>query len=390
MDALLTLNAGSSSLKFALYAAREADAPLYRGQIEGIGTAPNAEMTDASGGVVDTPELPASSSHDYAGLVGWLIALIGDRLGLTLVAAGRRVVHGGPRFAAPVMVDASVMAEVERLIPLARSHNPHNLAGMRAVAETWPDLPQVACFDTAFHRTIPWVGRAFALPGAVTDQGIQRYGFHGLSYQSIAERLPAMAGDRATGRFVVAHLGNGASLCALSDLKSVATTMGLTPLDGLVMGNRPGQLDPGVVLYLFEELGMSAVDVRHMLFAESGLLGVSGVSNDMRTLLDRSDPGAKRAVDLFVYRAVREIGAMAAVLGGLDGIVFTGGIGEHAARIRSSICAGAAWLGVALDEDANRRNATRISATNSTVEIFIVPTDEEGVIARETRRLCAA
>ena len=300
------------------------------------------------------------------------------------------MVHGGARFSEPVIVDAAVMAEIERLIPLARSHNPHNLAGIRAVAAACPGLLQITCFDTAFHRTIPWVGRAFALPKPVTDRGLQRYGFHGLSYQSIADRLPGVIGDLASGRFVVAHLGNGASLCALRDLKSVATTMGLTPLDGLVMGNRPGQLDPGAVLFLFEEMGMSAFDVRRMLFAESGLLGVSGISNDMRTLLDHVDPRAKRAVDLFVYRAVREIGAMAAVLGGLDGIVFTGGIGEHAAPVRAAICAGCAWLGAELDADANRDHATRISAAESKIDLFILPADEEGVIARETWRLCAA
>ena len=390
MDALLTLNAGSSSLKFALYSADEDAEPLFRGQIDGIGTQPGVAVRDASGKAVETPELPADIPHHHAGLVGWLIPFIRDRLGLTLIAAGHRVVHGGARFAEPVIIDAAVMAEIERLIPLARSHNPHNLAGIRAVSKAWPGLPQIACFDTAFHRTIPWAGRAFALPKAVTDLGIQRYGFHGLSYQSIADRLPEVAGERADGRIVIAHLGNGASLCALRDRKSVATTMGLTPLDGLVMGNRPGQLDPGAVLYLFEELGMSAFDVRRMLFAESGLLGVSGISNDMRTLLDRLDPDAKRAVDLFIYRAVREIGAMAAVLGGLDGIVFTGGIGEHAAPVRAGICAGMEWLGAVLDADANRDNATRISTDDSAVDMFILPTDEEGVIARETRRLCAA
>ncbi len=390
MDALLTLNAGSSSLKFALYAADGNDAPAHSGQISGIGTAPSVEVRDGTGAVIETPALPGESAHDYAGLVRWLIDLIGDRLGLTLVAAGHRVVHGGARFAEPVLVDAKVMAEIERLIPLARSHNPHNLAGIRAVAKAWPDLLQVACFDTAFHRTIPWVGRAMALPRSVTDGGLQRYGFHGLSYQSAADRLPEVAGDRADGRFVVAHLGNGASLCAMQGRKSVATTMGLTPLDGLMMGNRPGQLDPGAVLYLFEELGMSAFDVRRMLFAESGLLGVSGISNDMRTLLDHVDPQAKRAVDLFVYRAVREFGAMTAVLGGLDGIVFTGGIGEHAAPIRAGICDRLAWLGVTLDAAANRDNKARISSPDSAVDIFILPADEEGVIARETRRLCAA
>lgn len=389
MDAILTLNAGSSSLKFALYPGEPADRSLYDGQISGIGTHPVAELEDASGNAVPLPALPAGSTRDYGGLVAWLLAVIRDRLGLTLTAAGHRVVHGGARFAEPVIVDAAVMAEIERLIPLARSHNPHNLAGIRAVAAAWPDLPQVACFDTAFHRTIPWAGRALALPNAVTDQGVQRYGFHGLSYQSIADRLPEVLGERADGRIVVAHLGNGASLCALHDRKSVATTMGLTPLDGLVMGNRPGQLDPGAVLYLFEELGLSTHDVRHMLFSQSGLLGVSGISNDMRTLLDHDDPAAKRAVELFVYRAVREIGAMAAVLAGLDGFVFTGGIGERAAPIRAAICAGMAWLGAALDENANRDNAPRISAPSSEIDILILPADEEGVIARETRRLCA-
>ena len=387
MDALLTLNAGSSSLKFALYPADEDRPPRYSGQIAGIGGELEIKIRDDSGAAVEVPDLPAGVAPDHAGLIGWLIDLIDSRLGLTLVAAGHRVVHGGARFAEPVIVDADVLAEIERLIPLARSHNPHNLAGIHAVSKAWRALPQVACFDTAFHRTIPWAGRAFALPKAVTDRGIQRYGFHGLSYQSIAERLEEHAGDRARGRFVVAHLGNGASLCALRDRASIATTMGMTPLDGLVMGNRPGQLDPGAVLYLFEEMGMDAIEVRRLLFAESGLLGVSGRSNDMRTLLDRADPDAERAVELFIYRAVREIGAMTAVLGGLDGIVFTGGIGEHAAPVRAGICKGMAWLGAKLDADANTRNARRISTADSGVDLLIIPTDEEGVIARETRRL---
>lgn len=388
MDALLTLNAGSSSLKFAIYPARDDDAPLFLGQISGIGTAPEVKISDASGNPVDAPDLPTDTGAGYAGLVGWLIALIRDGLGLTLIAVGHRVVHGGTRFSEPVLVDAEVLAEIERLIPLARSHNPHNLAGLLAVQSVWKDLPQVACFDTAFHQTIPWVGRAFALPKAVTDAGVRRYGFHGLSYQSIADRLPAVAGNRARGRFIVAHLGNGASLCALHDLKSVATSMGLTPLDGLVMGNRPGQLDPGAVLYLFEELGMSAAEVRRMLFSDSGMLGVSGVSNDMRALLASAEPAAVQAVDLFVYRAVREIGSMAAALEGLDGLVFTGGIGERAAAIRARICAGCEWLGVAPDAEANARNASTISASDSATDVYIIAADEEGVIARETRRLC--
>ncbi len=388
MDALLTLNAGSSSLKFALYPAQDGDTPLYSGQISGIGTALSAKILDESGDALDLPDLPSGGAPSHAALIGWLIALIRDSLGLRLVAAGHRVVHGGSRFTAPVLVDAAVLAEIERLIPLARSHNPHNLAGILAIKAAWEKLPQVACFDTAFHQTIPWVGRAFALPKAVTDAGVRRYGFHGLSYQSIADRLPAIAGDRATGRIVVAHLGNGASLCALHDLKSVATTMGLTPLDGLAMGNRPGQLDPGAVLFLLEELGMSVVDVRRMLFNESGMLGVSGLSNDMRTLLDSTEPDAVRAVDLFVYRAVREIGSMAAALCGLDGLVFTGGIGEHSAAIRARICDGAAWLGVTLEPQANARHAECISTPDSAVGAFVMTTDEEGVIAGETRRLC--
>ena len=388
MDALLTLNAGSSSLKFALYPARDGDTPLYGGQISGIGTAPRARIADQSGDSLELPELPSGGTQDHAALIGWLIALIRDRLGLTLIAAGHRVVHGGSRFTASVLIDAEVLAEIERLIPLARSHNPHNLAGILAINAVWEVLPRVACFDTAFHQTIPWVGRAFALPKEVAEAGVRRYGFHGLSYQSIADRLPDIAGDRAKGRIVVAHLGNGASLCALRDLKSVATTMGLTPLDGLMMGNRPGQLDPGAVLFLLEELGMSVVDVRRMLFNESGLLGVSGLSNDMRTLLDSSEPDAGRAVDLFVYRAVREIGSMAAALGGFDALVFTGGIGEHAAAIRARICDASAWLGVIIDPEANAGNAGCISKPDSAVGVFVMSTDEEGVIAGETRRLC--
>ncbi|MBK3403586.1 acetate/propionate family kinase [Methylorubrum populi] len=378
--AILVLNAGSSSVKFALF---EADGlrPLCRGGIEGIGS--RARFGGASGSrahLFDGAELPEGSSHEAA--TQWLL----DRLrwvdDIELCAAGHRVVHGGPDLSKPVVIDESVMTILEGLIALAPAHQPHNLAAIRAVAEAWPSLPQLACFDTAFHRTMPRLAQLFAIPHALTDEGLVRYGFHGLSYQHIADVLPGIAGERAKGRVIVAHLGHGASLCAMRDGRSVATTMGFTALDGLMMGMRCGAIDAGLVLYLIEQRGMAPADVSEILNRRSGLLGVSGISNDARTLLASKEPRAAEALDLFAYRVVRESGSMIAALGGLDAFVFTAGIGERSAQIRAAIGRGLAWAGIRLDEDRNVAHDTRISADDAQVPVYVIPADEERPIAR--------
>jgi len=294
------------------------------------------------------------------------------------------VVHGGEAFAAPVRLDDAVLAALDALVPLAPLHQPHNLVPIRALAARRPDLIQVACFDTAFHRTIPEVAQSFALPAAVTDKGVRRYGFHGLSYAYIASVLPAVDPRAAAGRTVVLHLGGGASMGALHRGRSVASTMGFTALDGLPMGTRSGQLDPGVVLYLIDELGMDARAIEDLLYRRSGLLGVSGLSSDMRVLLQSDAARARFAVELFVYRIARELGSLAAALGGLDALVFTAGIGEHAAPVRAAVCRAAAWLGVALDEAANAAHGPRISTAESRTAAWVIPTDEELMIARQT------
>jgi acetate kinase len=303
-----------------------------------------------------------------------------------LLAVGHRVVHGGQLFSAPVLINATVLAELETFVPLAPLHQPHNLATIRALFETMPSLPQVACFDTAFHRTQPEVAQRFALPRRFADAGVRRYGFHGLSYEYIASVLPTIDPTLADARIIVAHLGSGASLCAIQNGRSIATTMGFSPLDGLVMGTRCGNLDPGVLLYLIDHYNMNAQALEQLLYYQSGLLGVSGISNDMRTLLDSDDPLAKEAIDLFVYRAGREIGSLAAALGGLDALIFTGGIGEHSAVIRAQVCHQAAWLGLQLDDSANETDASRISTLNSKVSAWIVATNENLMIAHHTLR----
>jgi acetate kinase len=290
-------------------------------------------------------------------------------------------------FSEPVKLDAGVVAKLEELIPLAPLHQPHNLAPIRLVAERLPQVPQVACFDTAFHRAQPELAQAFALPASITDRGVRRYGFHGLSYEYIASAFPKLDGAAAAGRVIVAHLGNGASLCAMKAGRSVATTMGFTAVDGLPMGTRCGAIDPGVILYLMDEMKMDARAIEKLIYQQSGLLGVSGVSSDMRALLESRDPRARLAVDLFVYRIGREIGSLAAALGGLDALVFTAGIGEHAAAIRERVCRDAAWLGVQLDEAANTGGGPRISAAASRVSAWVAPTNEELMIARHTQQL---
>jgi acetate kinase len=388
-DALLVLNAGSSSLKFSLFRLASGGAPelFLEGQVEGLPGAPRLEAQDAAGASLAERPLDARSA-DLRGALAVITAFLREHAGdARLVAAGHRVVHGGLRYARPVRIDATVLDELERLVPLAPLHQPHNLRAIRALAEAHPDLPQVACFDTAFHRSQPTLAQAFALPRELSETGIRRYGFHGLSYEYVASTLPSVAPELADGRVVVAHLGNGASLCAIRGGRSLATTMGFTALDGLVMGTRCGAIDPGVLLYLMDQRGMDARALEDLLYHRSGLLGISGLSSDMRSLLASRDPHAAEAIDLFVYRIGRELGSLAAALGGLDALVFTGGIGEHAAPIRARVCRDAAWLGIRLDEAANRAGGPRLSPPDAAASAWVVPTDENRMIALHTVRL---
>jgi acetate kinase len=387
-DALLVLNAGSSSLKFSVFLDDDPPRPLLRGQIDGLPASPRFSVRDAATIIEERP-WPSGSRLEHQEAIEFLFAWgrQGILAGHRIVAVGHRIVHGGSRFSRPVRIDAAVMAELEALISLAPLHQPHNVGAVKAVAARAPALEQVACFDTAFHQTQPEVAQAFALPRRFTDEGVRRYGFHGLSYEYVASVLWSHRPDLASGRTIVAHLGNGASLCALQHGRSVATTMGFTALDGLVMGTRCGAIDPGVLLHLLDRHGLTARALQRVLYEESGLLGVSGVSGDMRVLLASPEKGAAEAVDLFVYRIRREIGSLVAALGGLDALIFTGGIGEHAAKIRARVCDDARWIGIELDEAANARGDRRISRIDSRVSALVIPTDEEAMIARHTRRL---
>jgi acetate kinase len=387
MRPILVINAGSSSIKFSVFeTAGRAPAAALDGQVEGIGTAPHLEVRDARGNRI-TDETVAAADHDgaIAAIHEWLAAHVGGEAGIA--AVGHRVVHGGLAYAEPVLIDDGVVADLAALVPLAPLHQPHNIAAIRAVAAKAPHMPQVACFDTAFHCRQPAVAQKFALPRTLTAKGIRGYGFHGLSYEYIVSRMPAVAPDCADGRLVVAHLGNGASMCAIDKGRSIATTMTFTAVDGLTMGTRTGALDPAVILYLLRHEGMDADAIERLIWAQSGLLGVSGISSDMRALLASPESTAREAVDLFVYRIVRELGSLAAALGGLDALVFTAGIGEHAAEIRARVCRDSRWLGIDLDEDANAQHRTRISRAGSAVSVFVVPTDENLMIARHTRDL---
>ena len=389
MKAILILNAGSSSLKFALYPLNGALAsvPAISGQVEGIGAAPELSTKMADGRrateAVATASTQLEQQHrdSLTHLFRWLAANNPD---LDIIAAGHRVVHGGERYSAPVELTPEVLAELEHYVPLAPLHQPHNLRAVHAIAELMPGIRQVGCFDTAFHRTQPALAQAFALPRAITAEGIKRYGFHGLSYDYVARSLPDVVGERARGGVVICHLGNGSSACALRDGKSVASTMGFTAVEGLMMGTRTGSLDPGVMLYLMEQKGMDAKALTKLLYKESGLLGVSGISHDMRTLLASDAPEAREAVDLYCYRIARELGSLAAAAGGLDALVFTGGIGEHAALVRAKVAEQSAWLGVRIDAAANARDAARIDTADSRVAVAVVPTNEELMIARYT------
>jgi acetate kinase len=389
-DAILVLNAGSSSLKFSLFPAQqrpERSDLVCAGSCEGIGHRIRFVARDGNGAPLIDEELAEAASHEDAlqSILRWLAQRFP---GNSLAAAGHRIVHGGSIFSEPVVIDANVIAELERLIPLAPLHQPHHLAAIAALAKFHPELPQVGCFDTAFHHTQPAVASAFALPRRFTEDGIRRYGFHGLSYEYIASVLPGVIGaSSAQGRIVIAHLGSGASMCAIRHGRSVATTMGFTALDGLPMSRRCGNLDPGVVLYLIEQKGMTTQGVSDLLYHSSGLLGVSGLSDDMKELLESSRPQAAEAVDLFVYRIGRELGSLAAALGGLDALVFTAGIGEHAAEIRRRVCEQAGWLGIAFDAEANAAGGPRIATSDSKTSAWVIPTDEDLMIARHTWRL---
>jgi acetate kinase len=387
-DHILTVNAGSSSLKFSLFSVEEMEC-LAIGQIEGLGTDPKFAMKDGSGKKILTDELEGADvvANHAAGLAK-IISVIREYFPAAKISAvGHRVVHGGLKFTAPVRLNDEVLAELSDLNSLAPLHQPHNLAGVRAAMQAFPDAPQVACFDTAFHRAHPFVNDAFALPRKLYDEGVRRYGFHGLSYEYVSGKLAEIAPHHARGRVVICHLGSGASMCALRDGMSVASTMGFSALDGLPMGTRPGQLDPGVVLYLMQEKKMDANAISDLLYKKSGLKGLSGISNDMRDLEASTDPKAKQAIDYFVFRVRREIGAMAAVLEGLDTIVFCGGIGENSRAIREYVLEAMEWIGVELDQTRNRANETVISSDRSRVKVFVMPTNEELMIARHTAKI---
>lgn len=391
-DAILVLNAGSSSIKFSLFLELGDSLELFLGgQLESLYTAPRFKAKDAVNAVIGEKAWGQGEVLGHDGGITYLADFLRAHLGEhQLVAVGHRVVHGGLDYAAPVRLTAEIVDHLEQLVPLAPLHQPHNLKPIRLLLANRPELPQVACFDTAFHRAQPAVAQAFALPAEITERGVRRFGFHGLSYEYIASVLPQHDARVAQGRVVVLHLGNGASMCAMQDGKSMASTMGFTAVDGLPMGTRSGSLDPGVVLYLIDELKMDTRAIEKLLYQQSGLLGVSGISSDMRTLLNSTDPKAKFAVDLFVYRVARELGSLVAALGGLDALIFTAGIGEHSAAIRERICQSAAWLGVELDPAANADGGPRISMTQSRVPARVIPTNEELMIARHTRRILKA
>jgi acetate kinase len=384
-DYAIVLNAGSSSLKFSIYHRPETGWRLeLRGQIEGIGTSPRFSAKDDAGRTLADEQMDTAVRDARSALESLAVWLRSRYGGARVVGVGHRVVHGGARYARPTIVTPQVLEDLRALVPLAPLHQPYNLAAIEAVAERLPGVPQVACFDTSFHRGQPAVAEVVPLPRDICRAGVQRYGFHGLSYEYIASVLPDVAPEIAGGRVIVAHLGSGASLCAMRNRKSVDSTLGFTALDGLCMGTRPGAVDPGVILYLFQVLGLSPKEVEAILYKKSGLLGISGVSNDMRDLLGSSEPAARLAVDYFVYRAAKEIGALAAVLEGIDGLVFTAGIGENSPDIRSRICHASAWLGLELDDEANGKRGPRISRAASRVSAWVIPTNEELIIARHT------
>ena len=388
-DYAVVLNAGSSSLKFCVYGRPEPDRWQLdaRGLVEGIGTSPRFTARDGTGHILGEQRVD-SEVHDARTALDFVATWLRVRYNAARVlGVGHRVVHGGARYTGPTIVTPEVLDNLRRLIPLAPLHQPYNIAAIEAVSDRLPDVPQVACFDTSFHRGQPAVAEIVPLPRDLCRAGIQRYGFHGLSYEYIASVLPQVAPEIASGRVIVAHLGSGASMCALKNGRSIDSTLSFTALDGLCMGTRPGTVDPGVILYLFQQLGLSAAEVETILYKKSGLLGISGISNDMRDLLASREPAARLAVDYFVYRAAQAIGALSAVLGGIDGLVFTAGIGENSPEIRQRISEASAWLGVSIDPDANTGKGPRISTADSAVSAWVVPTNEELMIARHTGKL---
>ncbi len=390
VETILVLNAGSSSIKFQLFAVG-GDASLTRrlkGQVDGIGTRPHLLAKGKDGETLVDNTWPATAVADVPAALDKTVTWLQQQLGGALPSAiGHRVAHGGPDFAEPTLIDDTVLDRLARLVPLAPLHQPNNLAPIRAIRARRPALPQVACFDTAFHRGHSEVAQRYAIPDALHAEGVRRYGFHGLSYEFIASSLPRVAPAIAGGRVVVAHLGSGVSMCAIAAGRSIDSTMGFTALDGVPMGTRSGQIDPGVLLYLMTTRGWDPARLEHFLYQECGLKGLSGVSNDMRDLLASDAPLAKLAVDYFVYRILRETGALAAAMGGIDGFVFTGGIGENAVPIRARVCQGLAWLGLELDESANGRHGPRISSAGSRLSAWVIATDEERMIARHTNAL---
>lgn len=390
-DAILTLNAGSSSLKFALYELGAVKTLALKGFIEGIGVDPHLVVRDAAGAVLTERRWFSGGAGSHEDFLDGLLSWIDDHLGEDrLIGVGHRVVHGGADFGAPILIDPATLEALEKLSPLAPLHQPHNLAAIRAVGVVRPGLPQVACFDTAFHHGQAPVVTRFALPRELTEQGVRRYGFHGLSYEFVSHRLRALDPELAARKVIVAHLGNGASLCGMRDGRSVDSSMGFTALDGLVMGTRCGTLDPGVALYLLQQQKLTPEALEDLLYRKSGLLGVSGVSSDMRALEASDDPRAAEAIESFVHRIVRESGAVASVMGGLDGFVFTAGIGENAPGIRQAVCQGLGWLGLSLDEAANRAEGNaprRISASDSRMSVWVIPTDEEAMIVEHAAAL---
>lgn len=390
MDAILTINAGSSSIKFSAFSVVSRDGAdaldaIANGKIEEIDSEPHFVVKRHTGEVIDEKHWPKGERLGYdkaiAFLLDWLRAHGG---GSNLLAVGHRIVHGGDAYSAPVRVDAQVTAQLEALIPLAPLHQPHNLAAIKAIASQHPELPQIACFDTAFHSTQPTIATRYALPPEFTRQGVRRYGFHGLSYEYISRVLPDYDRKAASGRTVALHLGNGASMTALRAGTSIASSMGFTAVEGIPMGTRSGSIDPGVVLWMLDEAKMDSRSIADLLYKRSGLLGVSGIASDMRTLLESDAPAAAEAVELFCYRISRELGSLVAALGGLDAIVFTAGIGENASPVRARVCELAAWLGVRIDASANAKHGPKISAPDSTVDVWVIPTNEERMIAQHT------
>jgi len=392
-NAIAVINGGSSSIKFSLFLCPDTEdlQLICTGQAEGIRVAPRFEAEDASGKMISEQKWENSPDIDHEFLMDHIIRWTGKNYAdIAIKAVGHRVVHGGNIYSAPVKLDESVLKTLDQFIPLAPLHQPHNLSPIRSIAKYSPDLLQVACFDTAFHSTHSLEARSFAIPRELTAEGVRRYGFHGLSYEYIAMKFREIAPDIAKGRVIVAHLGSGASMCAIKNGRSIASTMGFSALDGLPMGTRTGAMDPAVVLYLMQEKGMNASEIETFLYKKSGLLGVSGISNDMRVLLKSTDPHAEEAVNLFVYRINRELGSLMAALNGLDALIFTAGIGENSAQIREKVCRAAAWAGIDFDPKANQNKAACISMADSPVSAWIIPTNEEKMIAMHTRSLMNA